>query len=145
VVKVFRNVLAKIVAGAARWDVPASAVIGVWPQKVAHGALFSAKKRSGNRQPNKQPTKIAKDSITNLVGYLLDSVHLPDTVECLNVGRQSTMQAKDLSKYINSCSLNNSNNNNTPLTHLVLDEARQRKVVEDVGKVGPHCGASILA
>lgn len=57
------------VAGAARADPPAAAVVGVGPQQVAHGPL---------------------------VRHLLDAVELADVVERVDAGRQPAVQAKHL-------------------------------------------------
>lgn len=55
--------------------------------------------------------------------HLLDPVQGSDVVEGINARRQATVQAKD----------------------LVVDQSCERKVVEEVGKVLPHVGVSVLA
>lgn len=69
VVESFRDVLAKSVAGTSGGDAPATAVVGVGPEQVAHGAF---------------------------VGHLLNSVEGADVIEGVDARRQSAVEAEDL-------------------------------------------------
>ena len=69
VVELLGDILTEAVAGTARGDTPAAAVIGVGPQQIADGAL---------------------------VRRLLDTVELADLIERVDAGRQATVQAEDL-------------------------------------------------
>lgn len=69
VIKGLRNVLSKGVTGATRRDSPAASVIGIRPQKIAHGTL---------------------------VGDFLDTVQGSDVVQSVNAGRQTSVEAENL-------------------------------------------------
>eukprot|EP01136_Pigoraptor_vietnamica_P039277 Opistho-1_new@9865 len=69
VVERLRNVLAERVAGAARRNAPAAPVVGIGPEKVAHGTL---------------------------VGDLLDAIKRPNVVERVDGRREAAVEAEDL-------------------------------------------------
>lgn len=69
VVESLRDVLTECVTGTTGRDSPSAPVVGVRPQKVAHGSL---------------------------VGHLLDPVKGADVVERVDAGRQASVQAEDL-------------------------------------------------
>lgn len=96
VVERLRDVLAKRVAGTTGRDSPTAAIVGVRPEQIAHGSL---------------------------VGNLLDPVESTNVVECVDAGRQTSMQTKD----------------------LVVDKRCKRQVVEQVGKVLPNIGVAVFA
>lgn len=68
-VESFGDVLAERVAGTTRRYAPATSVIRVRPQKIAHRTL---------------------------VGNLLDSVERPNIIECINAGGETAVEAEDL-------------------------------------------------
>lgn len=96
VVKGFRYVLAECVASTTRRDSPTTAVIGVRPQEVTHGAFMR---------------------------NFLDSVKGSNVVECIDAGRETSVEAED----------------------LVVDEGGEGEVVEQIGEVLPHVCVSVFA
>mmetsp|Transcript_46806 Transcript_46806/g.100246 ORF Transcript_46806/g.100246 Transcript_46806/m.100246 type:complete len:256 (-) Transcript_46806:193-960(-) len=95
-VELLGDVRAEGVARPSGTDAPATLVFGVAPEKVAHGPL---------------------------VRDLLDSVDLPNVIQGLDVGRESSVLAED----------------------LVVHQGRERQVVEEVGEALPCARAAILA
>lgn len=71
VVELLRDVLAERVAGAARRDAPAAAIVRIRPQQIAHRTL---------------------------VRHLLDAIQRADVLERIDRRRQATVQAKDLTE-----------------------------------------------
>ena len=66
---VLRLYLAESVSSSTRRDTPASSVVRVGPQEVAHGAF---------------------------VGHLLESVQGPDVVQSVDAGRETSVETEDL-------------------------------------------------
>ena len=95
VVERLRDVLSERVTGTSGGDTPTTAVIGIGPQQIAHGAF---------------------------VGHLLNPVQSANVVEGVDAGRKAAVETED----------------------LVLDEGSERKVVEEVSKVLPDIGISVL-
>jgi len=69
VAKMLCNVLSEGVAGATRADTPPTAIVGVTPHQIAHGALM---------------------------GHLLDAIQRPRVVQRVNAGGESAVEAKNL-------------------------------------------------
>ena len=70
-IKSLGNILSKSVTGTTRRNTPTAPVVGVGPQKVAHGTL---------------------------VGHLLKTVQSANVVQSVNAGTQTTMKAENLRK-----------------------------------------------
>lgn len=68
-VKCFRNVLSKGVAGTTRRDAPAAPIVGVGPEQVTHRAL---------------------------VGHLLKTIQGPDVIQGVNAWTETSMQTENL-------------------------------------------------
>lgn len=95
-IECFRNILTKGIPGTSWTDAPSTSIIRITPEEITHRTLM---------------------------GNFLDSVKRSDVVECVDAGRQPTVQAED----------------------LVVNEGGKGEVVEEVGKVFPDIGVAVFS
>ena len=90
------NVLTKRVAGSSWRNTPACTIVGIWPQQVTHWPL---------------------------VRYFYMTVNIPDHVQGVQAGAQTTVEAEN----------------------LIFDDSCQRQVVKEVSQVFPDVSIAVLA
>ena len=85
----------------------------------------SVPRTTGTYTPAATVIRVAPEQITHgpFVGDLLDAVQGADVVEGVDGGGEAAVETED----------------------LVVDEGRQRQVVEEVGEVFPHVGVAVFA
>lgn len=117
VIERFRDVVTECVASTTRRYAPATAIIRVGPEEVAHGPF---------------------------VGNLLQTIQCSNMIQCVDGRRETTVQAEYL--LIHCEERENTTNQSIRLNHSsLLTQSGQRQEIEEIGKIFPHITGSIFA